>query len=133
MLKFTLLLLAFFLPHPQQLWPQASLGENLETLTVLIDRSLETVNGMESGNESLKAALENLEVSLKTQSLLLRQQGELLNEQEAGYQRLQGIYERQGKYLDTLQFRSKIWKWSLIIAVPACTGLGIWLGASMLR
>jgi hypothetical protein len=58
----------------------------------------------------------------------LREQGVLLNEQEANYNQQRMIYETQKQYLGTLQTKSKIYKVSLIIAVPVCIGLGAWLG-----
>jgi hypothetical protein len=72
-----------------------------------------------------------LESSLKTQSLLLREQGRLLNEQEANYNQQRQIYEAQRQYSKTLQFKSVIYKVSLIVAVPTCIGLGVWLGRTL--
>jgi hypothetical protein len=105
-----------------------TIGENLEKLTALIDSSLSSIENTERDNENLKTTLENLSVSLGTQSLLLKEQGTLLNEQEEGYTRLRQIYETQKAYLATLQFKYKVYKVSLIVAVPTCIGLGIWLG-----
>jgi hypothetical protein len=51
-----------------------------------------------------------------------------LNEQEANYNQQQQIYETQKTYLKTLQFKSRIYKVSLIVAAPVCIGLGAWLG-----
>jgi hypothetical protein len=105
-----------------------TIEENLLTLGNLIDSSLSSIERMARDNEGLKQTLESLEASLKTQSLLLREQGALLNEQEANYNQQRQIYETQKAYLGTLQSKSKIYKVSLILAVPVCIGLGAWLG-----
>jgi hypothetical protein len=105
-----------------------TIEENLLTLGNLIDGSLSSIESMTKDNELLKQTLENLEVSLRTQSSLLVEQGKLLSEQEESFGQRQQIYEAQGRYLETLQFKSKIYKVSLIVAVPTCIGLGAWLG-----
>lgn len=105
-----------------------TITENLLELDRLLDSSIASIGRIEIENESLRQTLENLEASLKTQSLLLREQGVLLNAQEANYNQQQQIYETQKAYLKTLQNKSRIYKVSLIVAVPACIGLGVWLG-----
>jgi hypothetical protein len=112
---------------PGQLFSQ-TIEENLLTLGSLIDSSLLSIESVTKDNELLRQTLENLKVSLQTQSGLLAEQGRLLNEQEASYRRLQQIYEAQGRYLATLQFKSKAYKVSLIVAVPISIGLGTWCG-----
>jgi ABC-type transporter Mla subunit MlaD len=120
-----LLFVSFLLPPPLL---SQTIEENLLTLGNLIDSSLSSIETTATENEALKTTLENLEGSLKTQSALLREQGRLLNEQAANYNQQQQIYEAQKSYLGTLRTRSNAYKWSLIIAVPICTGLGAWLG-----
>jgi hypothetical protein len=105
-----------------------TIEENLLTLGSLIDSSLLSIDSMKKDNEILSQTLEDLKVSLQTQSGLLIEQGRLLNEQEADYGRLQQIYEAQGKFLKDLQFKSKVYKVSLMIAVPISIGLGTWCG-----
>jgi hypothetical protein len=105
-----------------------TIEENLLTLGSLIDNSLSSIESVTKDNGLLKQTLENLEVSLRTQSSLLIEQGRLLSEQEANSNQQQQIYEAQRQYLGTLQFKSKIYKVSLIVAVPTCIGLGAWLG-----
>lgn len=124
------LLLSLLLPPP--LFSQ-TIEENLSILGNLIDSSLSSIENTEKDNETLRETLENLESSLKTQSLLLREQGRLLNEQEMNYNQRQQIYETQKAYLETLRFKSTILKVSLLIAVPACIGLGAFLGWTLAR
>jgi hypothetical protein len=124
------LLLAALLLSLAPRWPCSpqSIEENLFSLESLIDKSLSSIESMESDNEALKKTLASLEASLTTQSLLLREQGQLLSEQEASYAQRRRIYEAQERCLEALQFKSKAYKWSLIVAAPVCAGLGAWLG-----
>jgi hypothetical protein len=105
-----------------------TIEENLWTIGSLIDNSLFSIESMTKDNEVLTQTLENLKASLQTQSALLIEQGRLLNEQELNYSQQRQIYETQKEYLSTLQVKYKVFKVSLIIAVPTCIGLGVWLG-----
>ena len=105
-----------------------TITENLFELERLLDSSIASIEHTESENESLKETLTRLEASLRTHSRLLREQGGLLNEQAANYEQQRQIYEKQSAYLKTLQGKSKIYKVSLMIAVPVCIGFGTWLG-----
>jgi ABC-type transporter Mla subunit MlaD len=125
--RFAYLLWFFLLLLSGSVYGQ-SIEENLMTLESLIDGSIASIARMESENESLKQALENLEASLRTQSRLLREQGGLLNEQAANYEQQREIYGKQSAYLKSLQGKLKIYKASLMIAVPVCIGFGTWLG-----
>jgi hypothetical protein len=112
---------------PGSLFSQ-TIEENLWTLGSLIDSSLLSIDSMTKDNEILSQTLEDLRVSLQTQSGLLIEQGRLLNEQGADYGRLRQIYEAQGRYLEALQFKFKVYKVRLMIAVPISIGLGTWCG-----
>jgi hypothetical protein len=81
----------------------------------------------------MRKTLESLNASLREQSLRLERQEQLAGEQGADYLRLRRTYETQSQSLRKLQFKSGAFKWSLVIAVPVCTGLGIWLGTLVPR
>jgi hypothetical protein len=112
---------------------QPAVFENLENLGMLIDNAIVSLEHLEQDNGSLRNGLARLEESLHTQSRLLNEQTQSLNEQAARFTRLQQISEQQGISLRKSEARSRIYKWSLIAAVPICTGLGIWLGITLPR
>ena len=97
--------------------PTDPLGRSL----ILIDDTISLVESIQSDNESLKTALENVSGMLQTQGRLLNEQAKTQAEQSA-------ISQRQALLLNRELRKGKILKWSLIISVPACIGLGVWAG-----
>ena len=111
----------------QESLPDTSSAEDpLEKSLTLVNDTISLIENIQTDNESLKVALENV-------SDMLTLQGQLLNEQAQTQAEQSKISERQATLLNRELRRGKILKWSLIISVPLFTGFGIWAGWEMAK
>jgi hypothetical protein len=99
----------------------APVYENLNRLEDLMIESRRLTEDMLSDNESLKSALENLDVLLKTQ-------GELLAEQERAFSECREISRRQSELLGKHIRRSRTLTVSFIVGIPLAAGAGLLAG-----
>jgi Fic family protein len=103
---------------PQEFTP---IYENLNRLEALMRESQQLTGDMRRDNESLKAALENLEE-------LLRTQGALLAEQEKAWNEYQEISRKQSELLGKHISRSRRLTISLAVGLPLAAGAGLLAG-----
>ena len=135
-LLFALFLLAFSSPFS---WPQGfppgttTEGNPLEKSLSLISDTILLVENIQKDSEQLMRNNDSLENALTNVSDMLQIQGQLLNEHAQTQAQLSAISDRQRYLLSRELKKGKILKWSLIASVPACTGLGIWLGWRLSR
>jgi uncharacterized coiled-coil protein SlyX len=106
----------------QELSPEPTITENLNQLEALL-LNIETQSVWQ---ESELTRLSQIIADSRSISMT---QGELLRELRNQLDQMSAIAGRQSSLLEKSLLKSKIWKWSLIIAVPAAAGLGIWLGS----
>jgi hypothetical protein len=112
--------LALFSQEPQ---PEYTHGDPLEMSLSLVEDTITLVENIQKDNESLQAELNRVLDISKTQGQLLKEQARTQAEQSA-------IYEKQATLLSKELKKGKVLKWSLIVSVPVCFGLGVWLGVS---
>jgi hypothetical protein len=99
----------------------------------LITNTISLVQNIQADNELLKNNNESLELALTNVLDMLKMQGASLIAQAKTQAEQSAISSRQANLLGKELKKGKILKWSLIIAAPLCTGLGIWAGMKLAK
>ena len=113
---------------PSGLQGEAQEEDPLEKSIALIEDTLSLIRNIQSDNELLKNTNEALETALTNVSDMLQLQGQLPNESAAIQAEQSAISQRQSFLLGRELKKGKILTVSLIVSVPVCIGLGIWVG-----
>ena len=126
------LLLALF---SQAVYAQefTSINQDMDQLESLITDTLRNAEEQQKLLEDLRESLSESETLINSYESIILEQERSLARFQARLNEMSEIYRTQSVLSARSERNSRFWRTFTLIAVPVATGLGIWLGISLVR